>query len=60
MNGERVKIVDRYGKPMEASDTAYFAASRKERELAQWRPALESADLELKGEASTIAARQGG
>ena len=42
---------------MQASDTAYFAASRTKRELAAWLPPLESADLELAGEAPTIAAR---
>lgn len=57
MPSEPVRILDQHGNPIEASDTAYFAASRREREVAQWRPLLESADLELMGEASTIAAR---
>jgi lambda family phage portal protein len=52
-----VQILDRFGSPIRASDTAHFAASRTARELRNWTPRLESADAELLGEAPAIAAR---
>ena len=57
MNDGNVQLLDQFGKPLSASDTAHFAASRVARELRDWTPSLESADSELSGEASTIAAR---
>jgi lambda family phage portal protein len=56
MNG-KVQLLDHQGNPIRAADTAHFAASRMARELRDWTPSLESADAELLGEASTIAAR---
>lgn len=56
MNGE-VRIVDQWGHPIRAQDTAHFAASRQARELMRWQPNLESADTELSGESETMAAR---
>lgn len=56
MNGE-VKLLDANGYPIRSMDTAHFAASRQVRELRDWTPALQSADAELLGENTTIAAR---
>ncbi|HEY1035555.1 MAG TPA: phage portal protein [Pseudoxanthomonas sp.] len=55
--GTQVQILDQYGNPFRASDTAHFAASRTARELRGWEPGLPSADAELLGENTTIAGR---
>lgn len=56
MNG-KVQLLDQFGHPLRAMDTAHFAASHKVRELRDWNPVLESADSELLSESPTIAAR---
>lgn len=54
---EQVQLLDHRGQPLQLSDTSHFAASRHARELRDWLPSLESADAELLGENTTIAAR---
>lgn len=54
---DQVRLLDQHGHPMQMSDTSHFAASRSARELREWTPSLESADAEMLGENSTIAAR---
>lgn len=54
---EQVQLLDHRGQPLQMQDTAHFAASRRARELRDWMPSLESADAELLGENTTIAAR---
>lgn len=53
----QVQLLDQHGQPLMRQDTSHFAASRIARELRDWTPSLESADAELMGENSTIAAR---
>lgn len=57
MSQPTIQILDQFGRPMAMQDTAHFAASRSAREFRSWTPPLESADTELEGERSTIAAR---
>lgn len=55
---DQVQLLDQHGHPIQASlDTSHFAASRRAREMRNWLPSLESADAELLGENTTIAAR---
>lgn len=54
---EQVQLLDHRGHPLQMQDTAHFAASRMARELRDWMPSLESADAELLGENTTLAAR---
>lgn len=57
MGEPTIQFLDQFGRPMAVQDTAHFAASRTARELRTWTPPLMSADAELQGEASSIAAR---
>lgn len=57
MTQPTVQILDQFGRPLQAQDTSHFAASRMAREFRSWTPPLESADTELEGERSVIAAR---
>lgn len=52
-----VTLLDQFGRPLRAHDTAHFAASRTARELRHWTPPLQPADTELYGETDAIAAR---
>jgi lambda family phage portal protein len=54
---DQVQLLDQHGHPLQMMGSAHFAASRVARELRDWTPSLESADAELLGENTTIAAR---
>lgn len=52
-----IQLLDQHGRPISMQDTSHFAASRRAREMREWLPPLESADVEMLGETETIAAR---
>lgn len=57
MAAQTVQLLDRFGRPFSAQDTAHFGASQRAREFASWTPGLPSADAALLDEAPTLASR---
>lgn len=52
-----VQILGANGRPLRASDTAYYGASSQARDLKHWNPSIQSPDSELLAERGTLVAR---